>query len=256
MRLQVLISTMNQNDYSLLDKMNISSDAIVVNQCDKNKIEEFEYKGHTILWMSLKERGIGLSRNTALMRSTADIILFSDDDVCYDDGYEEKIISSFNNNANADILLMDLRAIGKNDKKPYSFKKIRWYNSLNFGAVHFACKRESIFKKSLSFNLLFGGGARYSCGEDNIFLSDALKKGLNVYTVPGYIGSVTYENSSWFKGYNDKYFYDKGILMGTIFGRMAYPLTIVLFLKNNDQTKDYGLTKAISKAIEGIRNRL
>ena len=34
------------------------------------------YNGHQILWMSLNERGIGLSRNTALMRATADIILF------------------------------------------------------------------------------------------------------------------------------------------------------------------------------------
>ena len=35
----------------------------------------------------LNERGIGLSRNTALMRATADIILFADEDVTYKDGY-------------------------------------------------------------------------------------------------------------------------------------------------------------------------
>ena len=92
MRLQVLISTMHQTDHSLLDKMNIQSDAIVINQCDRNEIEEFEYKGHHIQWMSLKERGVGLSRNTALMRADADIVLFADDDVIYDDGYEKKLL--------------------------------------------------------------------------------------------------------------------------------------------------------------------
>ena len=78
MRVQVLVATMHQTDYSLLEKMNIQTDAIVVNQCDENKIEEFEYNGHKIKWLSLKERGVGLSRNTALMRADADILLFAD----------------------------------------------------------------------------------------------------------------------------------------------------------------------------------
>lgn len=76
MTLQVLVATMHQTDHSLLEKMNIQSDAIVVNQCNRNEVERFMYNGHQILWMSLNERGIGLSRNTALMRATADIILF------------------------------------------------------------------------------------------------------------------------------------------------------------------------------------
>lgn len=76
MTLQVLVVTMHQTDHSLLEKMNIQSDAIVVNQCSRNEVEWFMYNGHQILWMSLNERGIGLSRNTALMRATADIILF------------------------------------------------------------------------------------------------------------------------------------------------------------------------------------
>ena len=44
MTLEVLVSTMYQKDYSLLDRMNIQTDAIVVNQCNENSIEEFEYK--------------------------------------------------------------------------------------------------------------------------------------------------------------------------------------------------------------------
>ena len=59
------------------------------------------YNGHQILWMSLNERGIGLSRNTALMRATADIILFADEDVTYKDGYAQMIESAFENNQNA-----------------------------------------------------------------------------------------------------------------------------------------------------------
>ena len=257
MTLQVLVATMHQNDHSLLEKMNIQSDAIVINQCNRNETEEFSFNGHHIRWMSLNERGIGLSRNTALMRATADIVIFADEDVRYADGYPHMINTAFENNPSADILLLDLEAVGdvKQFEKPYTHSRIRWYKSMHYGAVHFACKRERLYSKGLSFNLLFGGGAKYSCGEDSIFLAGALKAGLRVWSVPRYIGKVIHGESTWFNGYTDKYFYDKGILMGTIFGVMAYPLVIALFLKNSDQTKEYGLKKAVQKAFEGIKNR-
>lgn len=257
MTLQVLIATMHQTDHSLLKKMNIQSDAIVINQCDRDEIERFTYNSHNILWISLNERGIGLSRNTALMRATADIVLFADEDVRYLDGYQQMIMSAFEKDSDADILLMDLEAVGavKHRDNPYTSRRIKWYNSMHYGAVHFACRRESLFTKGLSYNLLFGGGAKYSCGEDSIFLAGALKAGLRVCTVPGYIGTVLHGDSTWFQGYTDKYFYDKGVLMGNIFGTMAYPLVFALFLKNKSQTKEYGFGKAVKKAFEGIKQR-
>lgn len=257
MTLQVLIATMHQTDHSLLDKMNIQSDAIVINQCDCDEIEKFTYKGHEIIWMSLNERGIGLSRNTALMRATADIVLFADEDVIYEDGYSQKILNAFDKNSKADILLVDLKAIGnvKHLEKAYTYHQVKWHNSMRYGAVHFACKRERIFNQGIFFNLMFGGGAKYSCGEDSIFLADALKRGLKVWSIPGYIGTVTHGESTWFQGYTDKYFYDKGVLMGTIFGKLAYPLIVALFIKNRNQTKEYGLNKAIKKAYEGIKKK-
>ena len=257
MTLQVLVATMHQMDHSLLDKMNIQSDAIVINQCDYNKIEEFSYNGHNILWMSLRERGIGLSRNTALMRATADIVLFADEDVKYIDGYPQKIQAAFEANPKADILLMDLKAIGdvKSPQRAYTHRRVNWYNAMHYGAVHFACRREKLFAKGLSFNLLFGGGARYSCGEDSIFLANALRSKLMIWTVPGYIGTVTHGESTWFEGYTEKYFYDKGVLMNAIFGNKSYMLIVALILKNKGQTKDYGLVKAIRVAFKGIKGK-
>ncbi len=53
MKLQVLVATMHQKDYSLLDKMNIQSEAIVINQCDENSFEDIEYKGKNVRFISL-----------------------------------------------------------------------------------------------------------------------------------------------------------------------------------------------------------
>lgn len=74
MSVQVLVATMHQEDHSLLQKMNIQTNAIVCNQCGRNRFESFEYKGHSIRWLSFAERGVGLNRNNALMRAVNDVV--------------------------------------------------------------------------------------------------------------------------------------------------------------------------------------
>ena len=52
MNLEVLVATMHQKDYSLLEKMNISSNAVVINQCDSDSVDRFEYKNYSIIWVN------------------------------------------------------------------------------------------------------------------------------------------------------------------------------------------------------------
>lgn len=58
MKIEVLISTMNQNDYSILDKIHVQSDAIVINQCSREGKKKFHYKKYNILWINTCERGL------------------------------------------------------------------------------------------------------------------------------------------------------------------------------------------------------
>lgn len=218
MNLQVLVSTMHQKDHGLLNKMNIQSDAIIVNQCNMNKFEEFDYKGYNIRFLSLAERGVGLSRNTGLMRVTADICIFADDDVVYDEGYRETVIEAFKNNPKADVILFNV--LSTNPERP-SFvitkeNRIRFYNIFRYGTFRIAVRMTSIYQSNISFSLLFGGGAKYSAGEDSLFLNDCLRSGLKVFSSPQNIGIVTQSESTWFKGYTDKYFIDKGVFYATL----------------------------------------
>ena len=89
MKVQLLIATMNQIDDSILQKMNIQSDAIVGNQCNENSIRTLDYHGSRITFLNFDERGVGLNRNNALMRATADYCVFTDDDVVFYDNYVE-----------------------------------------------------------------------------------------------------------------------------------------------------------------------
>lgn len=255
MKLEVLISTMHQNDYSLLEKMNIKTDAVVVNQCDRNEIEEFEYKGNNIKWLSLKERGVGLSRNTALMRSSADILLFADDDVIYDDDYEKKVIDAFKKYPKADIIVFNLESLNP-DRPEILVKKdhrVRWYNCLKYGAFRIAVRRESALKYNLFYSLLFGGGAKYQAGEDNHYLVKALQKGMKEMSSASIIGVVKQEDSTWFKGYNEKYYRDRGALFYSMYGKKTGIYLLLLELKNIKKNKELSLSDKLRLGREGAR---
>ena len=94
MKLQLLISAVNQKPSELIEKMNIRSDAILINQCGSFGYEEIRKEGRLIRVFSFREKGVGLSRNNALLRADGDICLFSDEDIRYSDDYEEKIRSA------------------------------------------------------------------------------------------------------------------------------------------------------------------
>lgn len=254
MKLQVLISTMHQTDHSLLEKMNIQSDAIVVNQCDHDCIERFTFRGHNILWMSMNERGVGLSRNNALMRATGDILLFADDDVVYKDNYVETVLKCFESHPKTDLIVFNLKS--QNPERPEVIVeneyKLHWYNSLKFGACRIAIRQDAIRKANVFYSLLFGGGAKYQSGEDNLFIIQCLKKGIKgLASDDVIIGTVQQEESTWFKGFDEKYFFDKGVLMKQCFGPWAKILLVALLAKNGRQTQEMGLKNALGYAFKG-----
>ena len=67
MTIQTLVSCVKQNTAETAAKMNLQTDAIVINQCNNNGYLEYEYKGNKICCYSFAEKGVGLSRNNALL---------------------------------------------------------------------------------------------------------------------------------------------------------------------------------------------
>lgn len=217
MNIEVLVSSMNSDD-SILNRMRIDSDAVIINQTDYNKIEYLNKNGKTIKFMSNDNRGVGRSRNLALMNSKADICLIADEDMIYVDNYEEVARKEFEKHPDADLIAFTVESL--NPERPcYKETNDHKVNKLNFmkhGACGLAVKRASILKNNIMFSLMFGGGAKYGSGEDSLFLSECLDKGLVMYSVSAKIADVTQEDSTWFKGYTDKYYFDKGALFAAM----------------------------------------
>lgn len=254
MKVQTLISAMNQIDESLLNRMNIQTDAILINQTDCFREKSFVYKGKNILMLSFNEKGVGLSRNSALMRAEADICVFADEDLSYVNGYETTILKEFEENPKADIILFNVPS--KNVERPtYIIPKksrVRWFNSQRYGAVKIAVKTEKIKRANVYFSLLFGGGAKYNAGEDSLFIAECLKKGLKVYASPVVIGHVSQVDSAWFEGYNEKYFHDKGVFFSVLSRKTSWILCLQFILRKKKMFKGkISLKKAFFLMIKG-----
>lgn len=252
MKLEVLVSTMHQKDVSLVSKMNITSDAIIINQGDYFDYIEVEESNRTIKMYSFNERGVGKSRNNALMRSTADICLIADDDVVYVDNYEDIIIEGFKDNPKADMIIFNVSIIDKDGEvtRNQKNKRVRFFNSLKYGAVSLTFKREEVFKKNIFFSLLFGGGAKYGAGEDSLFIIECLRKGLKIYTSSSKIADVYNYESSWFTGYNEKYFFDKGAFFASISRRFAFLLSL------QDALRKYSIYKNHIDLVDALKYML
>jgi len=256
MDLQVLVVSMNQTDFSLIDKMNIRTNAIIANQTSFNGFDEKGYDFGNVKMISTKTRGVGLNRNIALLASSADILLFSDDDMCYYDGSLEGVKEAFLNNQNADVIIFSTDFIKNGEilkRRSNKKRKVHIWNSMKYGAVAIAIRRKALIKANLKFNELFGGGSPFSCGEDSLLIKACFDNSLKVYTHPYVLGTCCKDESSWFSGFNEKYLYDKGVLYSFLFPHTKYLMAIYYGFRLHKKT-NFSIFKNIKLINEGIKN--
>ena len=236
MKLEILVSTMNCTEpKELVKKMNINSDAIIINQCDKFSYEEFVYQKHLIKVYSFNERGLGLSRNNALMRASGDIVLLADDDEIFEDGYEKLILEEFRKSKNSDMIIFDIKSYSNRNVKSINIKRRKRVNKLNclkYGSVRLAFRLDIIRKKNILFTQVCGAGTKYGSGEDSVFIYDCLNKRMKIFTSPLIIASVDFSESSWFKGYDEKYYFGKGAVFRILHGRLSVLFMIIYLIRH------------------------
>ena len=236
LKVQVLASVMNENALDLVSRMQLESEAVIINQCDRLDYEQLTYKDRLVRFYSFPERGVGRSRNEAILRADGDICLFSDADIVYAPGYEAAIAAEFERNPKADMILFNVEV--EEARRTYHIterKKVHWYNCGRYGAVSFAVRRDSLLASGVSFSLLFGGGAKYSNGEDSLFLKEFMSKGYQVYTAPMTIAREEAGESTWFAGYNEKFFYDRGVLYRYLYGKLDFLMGLRFLLAHKSR---------------------
>ena len=252
---EVLVSAVNADEKALAESIHLETTAVIVNQCNVCETTAFSHNGRNIKCISMKDRGVGLSRNTALMNASEEICLFCDEDITLYHGYEQMILDGFRENPSADLLLFNVK-VDERRKTYYNNRKhrVRWYNYGRYPAYAVAVKRTSLLSNRITFSLLFGGGAKYSNGEDSLFLHDCLKSGLRIYTETREIGQEKYRESTWFHGYTEKFFHDRGVLYHFLYNKLAILWSLqFLFRKRKIMCKDIPFRKAFALMLAGIK---
>lgn len=256
MSVQLLVAAVDKQPDELITAMHITTDAIIVNQCDKYEYRELEKDGCKIRFFSMAERGVGLSRNHALLRADHEISLFADEDIVYVDGYGKLVEDAFRQYPQADILLFYVKAAP--GRETYTIEKagrVYRFNCGRYPTYSFAVKTEKVHAKNITFHLFFGGGARYSNGEDSLFIRECIKKGLKVWKVPVTIGRETERESTWFKGYNEKFFFDRGVLYHYLYGCFAKVRAArFLFAHKDIMCREVPVSRAYKWMKDGIQS--
>lgn len=239
-KLQVLVATMDRQDLSIADKMNLRCDAVIANQAGYHAVTEEQRPTGTLKMITTDTKGVGLNRNIALMASTGDLLLFADDDMVYNDDMPEAVTAAFRDNPQADVLVFGID-ITKNgqvvEKRHLKKKRLHIWNSMRYGTVRIAVRRQAIVCGNITFHQCFGGGCAFCAGEDSLFVKACFDKKLRVYTHDYVLGTCCKDTSSWFSGYNEKYFYDKGALMCHLFPKIPHLMALyfgVCFKRHTD----------------------
>lgn len=232
MKLCALITTMHQNDLSKFHTMNIQCDAVIANQCDRNEIVENVINGHRVKMVCTDSRGVSLNRNIAYEHcySDCDYVIFSDDDLVYEDGYVASIASEFSTHPEAEAIKFNLHF--HCDESRISMKPIqKWEkatrrNMSSSGIWGTVIKKDCIKRANLWFDECFGPGTENYNGEDTIYVQDMLNKKLRLYRSPVDIARVYQAESTWYEGKTKRYYESTGMVFQRIYPRIAWMLAI------------------------------
>lgn len=253
MKVEVLLSCMHQTDFSITNRMNLTTDILIVNQCDENKYEERMINGKKQRMIYTTQRGLSQSRNELLNNMEGDIGIFCDDDVVYEKNYEEIVKKVYSKLPDADIIAFNIKTINAIESLPIIKKTRKSPKHKNYCSVRLTFKKESFIKNNIWFNKAFGTGAKYYSGEESLLLREANNKKLKLYETQEYIATVDFSESTWFKGYDQKFFFVKGAWL-----KAAYPKAYFIFkwyyiLKFGDK-KIKKMSKINRWLIEGIKD--
>ena len=256
MKFQTLAVAVNQTNHVLAEQLNIQTEALIGNQCDHGGTETVCINGHKVVYLNAEDRGVGKNRNRLLENADGDFLILADDDMRFIDGYPEIAKRAVAECKDADIYIFNL--IEKESRR-YINKKITrvgYRQYARYGAARLMLRREAIEQAGIRFNTEFGGGAIYGSGEDTIFLKDCLDRKLKLYAVPYALAEIDQEAaSSWFHGYDYKFFFDKGVLYCVLHPRLKWLYSCRFVLYYHRKFSDhYSMLDAMRAMCDGIKS--
>lgn len=247
------MSCMHQTDDTLVRRSQLTGDVVVINQCDGDGYAEFETDCGTVRFFSTRQRGLTRSRNMAIGKSQADICMLCDDDEVFVQDYAEKILNAYETLPQADVIIF------KMVNRPPSFEekvtRLKFPQTMKVSSWQISFRRQRLLDTAVRFDELLGAGTGNGAEEELKFLLDCEKAGLKIYYVPEEIASVGQEASTWFSGFTETFFENRGATTRYILGLgMASVYAVYYAVRKRELYRDQlSSWKALSATFRGIR---
>lgn len=252
MKLEILMSCMHQTDDALVTRSRITGDVTVINQCDRDGYEEYSTRQGRAKMHFTTQRGLTRSRNMAIEKSEADICMLCDDDEEFVSDYEQKILGAYKQLPQADVIIFKM--VNRQPSFADEIMRLRFPKTMKVSSWQISFRRESLLRTGVRFDTLLGAGTGNGAEEELKFLLDCEKAGLQIYYVPQEIASVAQTESTWFDGFNEQFFENRGATTRYILGApLAAAYAVYYVLRKQDMYRKNitpgGAMKAIFRGI-------
>ncbi|CAM5205826.1 glycosyltransferase family 2 protein [Alishewanella longhuensis] len=186
-----------------------------------------------VLYVASTSKGLSVSRNLALSHATADLVLFSDDDVAFLPDAFSQIRAAFGQMPTADVLTFRYCVTPGVYRKQYPDKITRrsHFSIFRVSSIEVVARRESLLKKHITFDERFGLGTALPVSEENIFLADCLTSGLQVWFYPATL--VAHPEQTSGANWNSERSFARGALFKRVFGRAGLPILLLFMFKHS-----------------------
>lgn len=216
MKLDILMSCMHQVDDTLIRASHIYGDVVVVNQCDTDGFSQYPTREGVARIFSTKQRGLTKSRNMAIWNSDADVCLLSDDDEVFAPDYVEKVLGAYESLPQADVIIFKME--NREPSFPDRIMRLRFPKTMKVSSWQISFRRQRLLDAGVWFDELMGAGSGNGAEEELKFLTDCEKAGLQIWYVPETIAAVAQQSSTWFEGFTERFFEDRGATTRYILG--------------------------------------
>lgn len=219
--LEILISTMNRDSLEFLVPMFSSLDyskisILIINQVENETKLSSSFPNIRVI--NSFEKGLSKSRNLALKNAIGNILLISDDDVVFQNGFTAKIIETYNKYPNASAIKFCALKSDKKTSNKYSANsksRLNAFHILNTSSIELTFNKSQVDFRKYRFDENFGLGGIFEMGEEAIFLSDLKKNDKQLVFEPQIIVEHKNSTSSDKKDILDRYF-----ISGALFTRI------------------------------------
>ena len=223
-----------------MEKLNIRTDTVIVNQCGRAGEREETFEGHRVRLIERDET------------ADDDICIFCDNDVRYADDAVQTIEQAFSRHPGAGIICFFIERPERHSPVKAREGRMSKKDMMRIFSPEMAVRRSRL--KELRFDEDFGAGAKYKMGEENIFLFEAARRGIERIYVPVQIAETLPNESSWFTAYDEAFYHARGAGYEAMDGKLWHILTWQNLLRKRHEYGDTITTLGAYKAMkEGRR---